>query len=179
MGFTIYWNQIHPVSQEVWNTFVHRALHLVKRRRTGPIKLEKNILSFEGNTEESHETFYVSKDSERDLGSNTGFGFCKTARKPYTFDVYVCLILMFDLGMLKGFRSDDMNEQYPEALKYVKQNYALKRSYDKLKIMGIYENSENKPLPSPSPVSQRPRKQTYKKKTKTTKPKAAKRSRRS
>jgi hypothetical protein len=68
---------------------------------------------------------------------------------------------MFDLGMIKGFSSDDMQEQYPEALEYVKKHYALKRSYAKLKIMG---NNRNTPVKSPSPLSQRPRKHTYKKK---------------
>jgi len=39
MGFSIYWNQL-PVSQAVWDTFIKRALNLVKRRRTGKIMLE-------------------------------------------------------------------------------------------------------------------------------------------
>jgi hypothetical protein len=77
--------------------------------------------------------------------------------------------------MIKGFNSDDMNEQYPEALEYVKKHYALKRSYAKLKVMGIYQNNRNTPVKSPSPLSQRPRKHTYKKKAK----KAAKKTRRS
>jgi hypothetical protein len=71
-------------------------------------------------------------------------------------DVYVCLILMFDLGMLKRINSDDMNYMYPEALAYVKEHYALKRSYDKLVKMGQHNNDDDeKPI---SPVSQRPRK---------------------
>lgn len=40
MGFAVYWTNIFPVSQAVWDTFVHRALKLVKRRRTGKIRLE-------------------------------------------------------------------------------------------------------------------------------------------
>lgn len=69
---------------------------------------------------------------------------------------------MFDLGMIRSFSSDDMNEQYPEALKYVKTHYALKRSYEKLKNMGHYENNDGKSIKSASPLSQRPRKQTVK-----------------
>jgi hypothetical protein len=157
MGYTIYWEPIYPVSQAVWNTFEHRALSLIKRKRTGKVDTEKNVLSFAGSPEESHETFYVSKEPTEDGSSS----FCKTARKAYTTDVFICLILMFDLGMVKGFNSDDMNEQYPEALEYVKQHYALKRSYAKLKVMG---NNRNTPVKSPSPLSQRPRKHTYKKK---------------
>jgi hypothetical protein len=170
MGYTIYWEPIYPVSQAVWNTFEHRALGLIKRKRTGKVETEKNVLSFAGSPEENHETFYVSKEPRE--GS---YNFCKTARKAYTSDVFICLILMFDLGMIKGFNSDDMNEQYPEALEYVKKHYALKRSYAKLKVMGIYQNNRNTPVKSPSPLSQRPRKHTYKKKAK----KAAKKTRRS
>jgi len=171
MGFSIYWNQL-PVSQAVWDTFVHRALKLVKRRRTGTIMLEnkyaqptqKNVLSFKGSEGESHETFYVSKDFKHYADRNMdGFGSCKTARKPYTMDVYICLILMFDLGMIRSFSSDDMNEQYPEALKYVKTHYALNRSYEKLKNMGLYEDDDGKSVKTASPLSQRPRKQTAKK----------------
>jgi len=166
MGYTIYWEPIYPVSQEVWNTFEHRALGLIKRKRTGKVEtdnkyvrpVQKNVLRFQGTEDEGHETFYVSKDADEE---RRDFGFCKTARKPYTTDVFICLILMFDLGMIKGFRSDDMKEQYPEALEYVKKHYALKRSYAKLKVMG---NNRNTPVKSPSPLSQRPRKHTYKKK---------------
>jgi hypothetical protein len=158
MGYTIYWEPIYPVSQAVWNTFEHRALILITHKRTGKVETEKNVLSFEGAEGENHETFYVSKEPEG------GANFCKTARMPYTTDVFICLILMFDLGMIKGFHSDDMNEQYPEALEYVKKHYALKRSYAKLEKMGRYEHSNNNPIKSVSPLSQRPRKHTYKKK---------------
>jgi hypothetical protein len=175
MGYTIYWEPIYPVSQAVWNTFEHRALSLIKRKRTGKVDTEKNVLSFAGSPEESHETFYVSKEPTED-----GSSFCKTARKAYTSDVFICLILMFDLGMIKGFHSDDMNEQYPEALEYVKKHYALKRSYAKLEKMGRYEHSNNNPIKSVSPLSQRPRKHTYKKAQKAEKKeKKAKKTRRS
>ena len=170
MGYTIYWKQVSPVSQAVWDTFVHRALHLVKRRRTGEIRLEntyarpvqKNVFRFEGAPEEERgETFYVAKELD-----NKGYSFCKTNRYPYTTDVFICLILMFDLGMLKGFSSDDMNEQYPEALAYVKENYALKRSYERLRVMGRHDDDENNtPAESPAALSQRPRKQRTRKAT--------------
>ena len=155
MGFSVYWRPVFPVSQAIWDTFVKRALKLVKRSRTGRIELEykpanlKNIFRFSGTEEESHETFLVSKEAtERDYLS------CKTARKPYTMDVYICLILMFDLGMLKSFSSDDMDVMYPEALAYVKEHYALKRSYAKLVKMGEPQDDDA----AISPLSQRPRK---------------------
>lgn len=169
MGFTIYWKQVSPVSQAVWDTFVHRAMHLVKRRRTGPIQLEnryaqpaqKNVFAFGGAPDEKRgETFYVTKDQDSER-----YSFCKTNRHPYTTDVYICLILMFDLGMVKKFSSDDMNEQYDEALKYVKENYALKRSYERLRVMGRHNEENNNAAVSPAALSQRPRKQRTRKAT--------------
>ena len=145
MGYAIYWTQIHPVSQELWDTFVQRALKLVKRRRTGTIDLEnryskgKNVLYFRG-TPESGDTFYVSKD--KDPHAQEG-SFCKTNRLPYTMDVYICLILMFDMGMIEEIRSDDMHVMFPEALAYVKEHYALKQSYAKLEKMGNTNNNNN------------------------------------
>ena len=148
MGFTIYWYQNYPVSQPVWDTFVSRALRLIKRSRTGQVELEnrvtrqKNVLMFSGSPEaESGGTFYVQKDEDPERAN--GFGFCGTRRHPYTTDVFICLILMYDLGMLSRFSSDDMREQYPEALDYVSQNLALKNSLDSLERMGADENNNN------------------------------------
>jgi hypothetical protein len=67
---------------------------------------------------------------------------------------------MYDLGMLRRFHSDDMNEQYPEALAYVKSHYALKNSYEKLQTMGQWENNMGEPLPTPSVPKGRARKYT-------------------
>ena len=148
MGFTIYWYQNYPVSQPVWDTFVSRALRLIKRSRTGEVQLEnratrqKNVLTFSGSPEaESGGAFYVQKDEDPER--ENGFGFCGTGRHPYTTDVFICLILMYDLGMLSRFSSVDMHEKYPEALDYVSQNLALKNSLDSLERMGVDENNNN------------------------------------
>lgn len=113
---------------------------------------------FEGAPEEARsETFMVGKEISEYAHSNRGF--CKTNRYPYTTDVFICLILMYDLGMLERFSADDMNEQYPEALEYVKSHYALKNSYEKLKRMGEYEDEDGNPIKTASPPKQKPRKQ--------------------
>jgi hypothetical protein len=156
MGYAIYWKQIRPVSQDLWDTFVQRALKLVKRRRTGTIELEnrysnqKNVLYFRG-APESGEAFYVSKD--KDPHAQEG-SFCKTNRLPYTMDVYICLILMFDMGMIEEISSDDMRVMFPEALAYVKEHYALKQSYAKLEKMGNRYNNNNNDDEPISPVKQ-------------------------
>jgi hypothetical protein len=176
MGFTVYWEPIHPVSQGVWDTFVRRALHLIKKRRTGKVQLDtklwdpknytknikvKNVFLFSGTEEEGGETFTVCKD-ESELSKYT---WVKTNRNPYTFDVYVCLILMYDLGMLRWFGSDDeLGQFYPKALAYVKKNFALKHSYEKLERMSEWED-EHGVHKTPSPVKmkeRKPRKKTVK-----------------
>ena len=176
MGFSVYWEPIHPVSQSVWDTFIRRALHLIKKRRTGKVQLEtklwepdnymktikvKNVFLFSGTEEEGGETFTVCKDAIK-LSEYT---WVKTNRNPYTFDVYVCLILMYDLGMLRRISSDDMNFMYPEALAYVKKNYALKHSYEKLENMGYEPNNneeERKTASPPKMKERKPRKKTVK-----------------
>jgi hypothetical protein len=176
MGYTIHWEPIHPISQGVWDTFIRRALHLIKKRRTGKVQLEtkmwdpknymknikvKNILMFSGTKEEGSETFTVCKDPN-ELSEYT---WVKTNRNPYTFDVYVCLILMYDLGLLRRFSSDDMNFMYPEALAYVKKNFALKDSYEKLENMGYEPNNdeeERKTASPPKMKERKPRKKTVK-----------------
>jgi hypothetical protein len=175
MGFTVNWEPIRPVSQAVWDTFINRALNLIKKKRTGKVQLETNlqdpenykkyikvhnILMFSGTDREGGETFSVSKDKNE----SREYNWVKTNRLPYTFDVYVCLILMYDLGLLHRFSSDDMNFMYPEALAYVKNNYALKHSYKKLEHMG-YEanNNEGHKTASPPKMKERkPRKKTAK-----------------
>lgn len=140
----IYWQQV-PVVQEVWDTFVKRALELVKRTRTGKIDLvlenptfRKNVFAFSGKISPSQQ-FYVSKDIELDQrkGGDIGWNYCETNNKPYTTDILICLILMYDLGMLKWFSAgDDNHETYQGALEDVKKKYALKNSYAKLVRIG-------------------------------------------
>jgi len=178
MGFSVHWDPIRPVSQSVWDTFVRRALHLIKKRRTGKVQLEtklwdpdnytknikvNNVLMFSGTETEGGETFTACKDE----GALSKYTWVKTNGRPYTFDVYVCLILMYDLGMLRWFGSDDelgIGGDYPGALAYVKENFALKHSYEKLERMGEWED-EHGVHKTPSPVKmkeRKPRKKTVK-----------------
>ena len=119
MTYTIYWEQIRPVDDAVWDTFVKRALRLIKRRRTGEVEFQtanrKDVFQFKGAEGHSYYTFSVCKNKLRDEMGN-----CSTNSEPYTMDVFVCLILMFDMGMVKGISSTDMKLMYPEALAYVK-----------------------------------------------------------
>ena len=58
-----------------------------------------------------------------------------------------------------------MNFMYPEALAYVKKNYALKHSYEKLENMGYEPNNneeERKTASPPKMKERKPRKKTVK-----------------
>lgn len=139
----IYWQQV-PVVQEVWDTFVKRALQLVKKTRTGKIDLElekptfrKNVFAFSGKSSPSQQ-FYVSKDIELDQKKgDIGWNYCETNNEPYTTDIFICLILMYDLGMLQWFSvGDEDHDTYQGALEDVQKKYALKNSYAKLVRIG-------------------------------------------
>lgn len=156
MGFSIYWYVKYPISKETWDQFTTSALKLINKTRTGPVtmrnvtykgEVQEDILRFDGAEPDSHETFYVSRinyneEQERRLGINPGFGSCKTARKGYTKDVYICLIIMFEMGMLNRLSSDDMQFMFPQALEYVNQKMPLQR-YDELLRFIDGENNNN------------------------------------
>ena len=65
-----------------------------------------NKIRFNGVGEDGHETFYLSPDE-------SGWGFCKTARKPYDI-VVVAILSMLDeyLGDKFEWRSDGDNEDH-------------------------------------------------------------------
>jgi len=58
----------------------------------------KAMIRFNGIGEDGHETFLVQNSAKQnDYGTNPGFTFCKTARKPY--DIVVCEVCL----VLKAF----------------------------------------------------------------------------
>lgn len=157
MGFTIYWYVKYPISKETWAQFTSSALKLINKTRTGPVtmrdvtytgEVKEDIFRFEGAEHDGHETFYVSRinyneDQERRWGTTPGFGSCKTARKGYTKDVYMCLIIMFELGMLSRINSDDMQFMFPQALEHVNQRMPLQRYDELLRLMNDENNNNN------------------------------------
>jgi hypothetical protein len=66
----------------------------------GKWEADTQIVRFNGYGSDSHETFLFSVDAD-------GFGFCKTARKPYDAVVTACLIHMKEIyGALVDIGSD-------------------------------------------------------------------------
>lgn len=104
MGYTHYYNTEHwndrdvlgwedaiPVIQKILQKYKDRIQFESDDTRRAVV--DKHLIRFNGIGENGHETFYIENKAEQnDFGTNPGFGFCKTARKPY--DIAVCEVLL-------------------------------------------------------------------------------------
>lgn len=87
MGYTHYYQDI-KFSENGWIE-MKKAFNSIRRKfPKGMIKVDKrdNAIIFNGVKDDAYETFILTQ-------LNTGFNFCKTARKPYDLAVCVTLIL--------------------------------------------------------------------------------------
>lgn len=112
MGYTHYWEGSINSSDNNWEEFLKESdliLSTVSKR----IKIDysiDNAISLNGIGADAHEDFYFSK-------SDSGFNFCKTARKPY--DLAVVSILLLAASYFKGveFSSDGNINDHQEGIK--------------------------------------------------------------
>ena len=94
MGYTNYWNASEPVSLEQAAPHLQELLQIGTEQGIlagadglGTAVFDGRIVVFNGSTREAYESFYITPDQ-------TGFQFCKTARKPYDAFVKAALILI-------------------------------------------------------------------------------------
>ena len=90
MGYTHYYTQQRDLTDIEWDAIVGIVDEII---RFSPVKVHfsANDFSFILNgVEDSHEDFYLTK-------INSGFNFCKTARKPYDLVVCASLIMINEL----------------------------------------------------------------------------------
>lgn len=94
MGYTIYYTQNRAFTTQEWGDIraavipmFHRLKQIKGGSGTGRPIIDNSDIIFNGDADkdEDHETFQLSK-------CNSGFQFCKTARKPY--DRYVKAVLV-------------------------------------------------------------------------------------
>lgn len=96
MGYTHYFEQVKPATDEQWKVFIKDAKKIIKHiQEKLKISLisndENNVIvnneriNLNGGNDLDHETFLLKK-------YNKGFNFCKTAQKPY--DIAVCSLLL-------------------------------------------------------------------------------------
>lgn len=108
MGYTNYWNLEKTEFPEEFLEGVKKIIDVANGsgidlangsgiEGTKPI-VEKEVISLNGMEPEDYETFY--------LGGEKGFGFCKTARRPYDAVVKAILILAEQCGIVSGFSFD-------------------------------------------------------------------------
>ena len=102
MGYTHYFTIKEGVTPEMYKAFSDEAHEILRTAETNKgIQLadawgkelsawqaDSDAVSFNGFGEDSHETFYVTPNK-------VGFGFCKTAEKPYDAVVVACLIALY------------------------------------------------------------------------------------
>jgi len=97
MGYTHYWRIHQRMNPELFANFSSDCEKLVKASDV-PItggsgeegeepEFSTKLVNFNGINDDAHETFYVKVN-------DSGFNFCKTARKPYDKVVTACLILL-------------------------------------------------------------------------------------
>lgn len=101
MGYTHYWKQTKNFTKPEWDMLFANLMQIITRAEDEGLPLDLEIgageLAFNGIGNDAHETFVVGRRRPKWEG---GFGFCKTARKPYDTVVTACLCY---LGSLDGF----------------------------------------------------------------------------
>jgi hypothetical protein len=120
LGYTSYWTIHTPWTDNGWRRFTEDVKIILDEvsktvpicngygeKETSPI-INEHLVSFNGEEDDGHETFYVAK-------KDTGFAFCKTARNPYDIAVVACLtslkqILGSDIEVSSDGDFDDWQE---------------------------------------------------------------------
>jgi len=97
VGYTHYYTTKAPITPSDWSKIAERARKLIEK---SPVPLayeydeadeppiaDEEVIRFNGVDDDGHETFVVTPDK-------VGFGFCKTAQKPYDLVVVACLLVL-------------------------------------------------------------------------------------
>lgn len=115
MGYTHYWNAKKSITKTVWSK-IRKDINLLIDEADGKLAADYDLpeeralcdierVSFNGIGLAGHDTFYFRRLVNYDgmIPRHPGFGFCKTANKPY--DVYVTAALTI---MQRHVGADDL-----------------------------------------------------------------------
>lgn len=115
MGYTHYWHVAKDINDSQWQTFTDFVRDAIKADGTpvareyddpaSPPAITDELVAFNGIGADGHETFFVDR-------AQSGFSFCKTARKPYDTLVVACCIAGKDSGVFKYWSSDGDDEDH-------------------------------------------------------------------
>ena len=117
IGYTHFFEKAININDENWNGFCEICKKILQiadiplaREFNLPLEppvITDKLVRFNGIDEDGHETFYIER-------SYTGFGFCKTARKPYDKVVVACLLAGCDYDVFTEWSSDGDDEDHQE-----------------------------------------------------------------
>lgn len=124
MGYTHYWDA-SPFTDEQWAEVIERGKRILSCASHIPVQFEydtpappelsQECIRFNGVDEDGHETFVVGP-------RDTGFGFCKTARKPYDTVVVAFLVMLNDVNPDFTWSSDGEDEDHEAGRKLYEES---------------------------------------------------------
>jgi hypothetical protein len=95
MGYTHYWKTEKDFTPETWDKICTKVKKILDNSNVSLVgsmgetgtspKINKDYISFNGEEEDSHESFVVTREKDE-------FNLCKTDRKPYDLPVCMCLL---------------------------------------------------------------------------------------
>lgn len=116
MGYTRYWER---TKKPITERFIEKVNNILEDCRIKGITIRNGIgeddpivsmnrVVFNGNADRNldYETFYITNSHD-----NIGFGFCKTARKPYDYAVRKVLKVAEEEGLVVNVSDDGENEE--------------------------------------------------------------------
>jgi len=108
MGYTHYWRPV-KASTDVWDILKEEITLLVSHKDIDPesVVIQDDLIVFNGH--EAYEDFYYKNES--------GFGFCKTARKPYNFVVVAVLAVLAE-HTISAITSDGYTDEWEFGAQY-------------------------------------------------------------
>jgi hypothetical protein len=148
MGYTHYWYQKRDLTESEWISVVYNVGVIVTTAKRRGISLCNGVgekgtepsfnveeIMFNGDESkgEDHETMVINRKCppKEPWQRRRGFGFCKTARKPYDAVVVAVLIFLDTLGAHE-ISSDGEAEEWVDGLDLARE--ALPSMVEKLRV---------------------------------------------
>lgn len=122
MGYTRYWERTEKKIDEDFVKYVNEVIEECNKKGiiirgddgSGNPVVRLDVIAINGNAETDldHETLYFDN-------KETGFNFCKTARKPYDYAVRKILRYAQEVGLIKDLSDDGENEEIISDFEYL------------------------------------------------------------
>lgn len=126
MGYTRYWNRTEkPITEE----FCEKVNEIIKNSEKKGIKIRNGLGANKPIV--TMDKILINGDNDHNLDHETlgftntekGFGFCKTARKPYDYTVREILKAAEDMGIVTDISDDGENDRIISDDDYIHGRY--------------------------------------------------------